>query len=514
MSRVQAADKSSPEAFMLADWRVEPSLNRLLRGDHTVQVEPKLMDVLSFLAKNAGEVVSKDDITNAVWTDQFITDSVVTRAIAALRRALEDDAHNPRYIETISKRGYRLIATVVTQPVVDEVDSRAESPVPSPALAESPAPRTASSASPFVVGQWVRGEHFYGRAAQISEILDGNRNWLWLLGTRRIGKTSLLKQLEYLTASSPESGYFPIFWDLQGAESSDELHEDFAEALLDTEERLGRLGISVSDVAADDLFTSLGRLRRRLRAKNICLLLLCDEVEELIQLKAKDPSLLRKLRRAMQSREGVRSVLASSVRLWALADQKEDTSPFLHGFTPPVYLDPLADDEARALIRQTQLGPDGRQALAASNAFDDRAVEEIRRRCGNHPYLMQLVSERCLDLSDLDEAFEEVATDSMVSFFFSVDFELLSETEQRILYAVAERSAASSKTIQLDLSFDSPSLVGSLNRLEHLGFVRRNQERRFFLVNDFFRRWLQNLPLTRPLSGAAKASHPRSPYDG
>ena len=358
--------------------------------------------------------------------------------------------------------------------------------------------KVGAQAVPYVVGQWVRGDLFYGRAAQIAEILDGNRNWLWLLGTRRVGKTSLLKQLEYLTSNSPTRGYFPIFWDFQGAEHPEELHQDFSDALLDAEERLERLGIDLADVAADDLFASLGRLRRKLRSKDLRLLLLCDEVEELIQLGRKDPALLRKLRRAMQSREGIRSVLASSIRLWALAEQKEDTSPFLHGFTPPVYLDILRDDEARALIRQTQMTAETRPR------FDDQAVERIRERCGNHPYLIQMVGSRYVELGDLDEAFEEVATDAMVSYFFSVDFELLSAPERKIIYSIAERTAASSKTIQHELPLDSPSLIGSLNRLEHLGFIRRNDDRRFYLVNAFFRRWLGNLPLTRPLSDGLK----------
>ena len=60
------------------------------------------------------------------------------------------------------------------------------------------------SIQPFVVGQWVHGEKFYGRRGLIEEILHGNRNWLWLLGTRRIGKTSVLKHVEWLTASRPE----------------------------------------------------------------------------------------------------------------------------------------------------------------------------------------------------------------------------------------------------------------------------------------------------------------------
>ncbi len=78
--------------------------------------------------------------------------------------------------------------------------------------------------TPFVVGQWVRGEKFYGRDALIEEILRGPRNWLWLLGTRRIGKTSLLKQIEHVTSKTPDAGYFPIFWDFQGASDPEELH--------------------------------------------------------------------------------------------------------------------------------------------------------------------------------------------------------------------------------------------------------------------------------------------------
>ncbi len=346
---------------------------------------------------------------------------------------------------------------------------------------------SSASSIPFVVGQWVRGERFYGRAEQLAEILDGHRNWLWLLGTRRVGKTSLLKQLEHLTASEPERGYFPIFWDFQGSEDPEELHLDFNDALLDAEERLEEIDVGMDEVEADDLFVSLGKLRRKLRAKGLKLLLLCDEVEELIKLSEKAPALLRKLRRAMQSREGIRSVLASSIRLWALAEQRDDTSPFLHGFTPPLYIQTLSAGEARSLIRQSQL------PVAARPVFDHASVELIRRRCDNHPYLIQLVCKRCLELGDLEEACEEVATDRMVSYFFAIDFEMLSEVERDVIHLISRQTAATSKSIQKDLGQASGSLSGGLHRLEHLGFIRRDAERRFVLANYFFRRWLADM---------------------
>ncbi len=204
--------------------------------------------------------------------------------------------------------------------------------------------------NPFVVGQWVRKERFYGRASQIREVFEGYRNWLWLLGTRRIGKTSLLRQIEYLAWSAENRQYFPVYWDFQGCENATELHEGFGEALLDAEDRLDEIGLAPDEFEGRDLFASLSRLRRTMRNKGLKLLLLCDEVEELIKIDEHDPALLSRLRRAMQSQDDCRSVLASTIRLWALAKQRPDTSPFLHGFSPPLYIRGLDDDEARALI--------------------------------------------------------------------------------------------------------------------------------------------------------------------
>ena len=185
----------------------------------------------------------------------------------------------------------------------------------------------------------------------IDEILNGPRNSLWVLGTRRIGKTSLLKQIEHLTASE-SSRYVPIFWDFQGADDPDELTLTFTDALLDAEDRLEAIGIEVSELEDEDLFSSMAKLRRTIRSQGRSLLLLCDEVEELLNLHRQDPALLRKLRRAMQSQDGVRSVLTSSIRLCELAEQRGDTSPFLHGFSPPLYISGLSAEEALALVRQ------------------------------------------------------------------------------------------------------------------------------------------------------------------
>lgn len=341
-------------------------------------------------------------------------------------------------------------------------------------------------ANPFVVGQWVRGDRFYGRQALIREILEGPRNSLWVLGTRRIGKTSLLKQLEHL-ASADDGPYLPVFWDFQGADNPDELRLSFADALLDASDRLDAVGLDASAFDGEDLFAAMGSVRRELRSQGRTLLLLCDEVEELLNLHRQDPALLRKLRRAMQSKDGVRSVLTSSVRLCELAEHRDDTSPFLHGFSPPLYISRLLHGEALALVRQERSPADQRPEIEGVDAH------EICRRCDNHPYLIQLVSKRLLETGKLEEACREVASDRMINYFLSVDFEMLSSTEQAVLRLIAEQGSATDASLHAVMQADTADCIDALQRLENLGFISRGDDRSYLLPSFFLRRWLEDL---------------------
>ena len=94
---------------------VQPHVNKVSAKDRTVLLEPKVMEVLACLAMNAGEVVSQDQLMKAVWPDTFVTQDSIKRCVSALRRALDDDAQHPQIIETIRKRGYRLVAPVQRQ---------------------------------------------------------------------------------------------------------------------------------------------------------------------------------------------------------------------------------------------------------------------------------------------------------------------------------------------------------------------------------------------------------------
>jgi len=110
--------------FRVGSWLIEPSLNTISQNGRSTRVEPKVMEVLVCLSRHAGNSVSKEELLETVWRDTFVSDDVLKRSISELRRVFEDDARESRIIETIPKRGYRLLAKV--EPVNGYVANRAE----------------------------------------------------------------------------------------------------------------------------------------------------------------------------------------------------------------------------------------------------------------------------------------------------------------------------------------------------------------------------------------------------
>ena len=85
----------------------------LLRNGNAVTLAPKPFGVLCALARRPGSLLTKHALLDDVWGHQFVTDSVLKTAISEVRAALDDDPKQPRYIETVSRRGYRFIAATI-----------------------------------------------------------------------------------------------------------------------------------------------------------------------------------------------------------------------------------------------------------------------------------------------------------------------------------------------------------------------------------------------------------------
>jgi DNA-binding winged helix-turn-helix (wHTH) protein len=83
---------------------------RLTRAGQPVPLPPKPFAVLCTLVRSPRMLVTKNALLDSVWGHRFVTDSVLKSAISEVRAALGDDPKQPRYIETVSRRGYRFIA--------------------------------------------------------------------------------------------------------------------------------------------------------------------------------------------------------------------------------------------------------------------------------------------------------------------------------------------------------------------------------------------------------------------
>ena len=128
----------SASDFQLGDWWVRPELHRLQNDETSLHLEPRLVNLLVFFAHNPRTVLSKEELFDTIWQSQFVADSALTRSVAELRRALGDNAHQPRYIETIPKRGYRLVAPVQMPKKTDRFATVPSAPVAAEAAAAVP----------------------------------------------------------------------------------------------------------------------------------------------------------------------------------------------------------------------------------------------------------------------------------------------------------------------------------------------------------------------------------------
>jgi DNA-binding winged helix-turn-helix (wHTH) protein len=99
-----------PLCVRFAAFRLDEANALLLCNEKVITLAPRPFGVLCALARQPGCLLTKHALLDEVWGHQFVTDSVLKTAVSEVRAALDDDPKQPRYIETVSRRGYRFIA--------------------------------------------------------------------------------------------------------------------------------------------------------------------------------------------------------------------------------------------------------------------------------------------------------------------------------------------------------------------------------------------------------------------
>jgi hypothetical protein len=353
--------------------------------------------------------------------------------------------------------------------------------------------------NPYTVGGPVRGPHFYGREALIHAILDGNDRAVWVVGNRRIGKTSLLRRLEEL---GTVDGRVAFLISMEAADTVSDLAQCFLDDIETGDDRLARLGLAIGDLQGKSPNAMMRLLDRRGRERGVEVLLLLDEAEALIGIAEREgDDILKDLRREIQRSEALRVVMTATKRLAALNDlcRGWDTSPFLYGVMPR-YLGRLEQDEALGLIRQSQ--------SPAPPIVADGIAEAVLAATDGHPFLTQWLCDRLWTDGVLRPLVaDDLIPDSNLVNLFQLDYNYLAPVERRIL-----------RCLSFVESLDEPGLMGQLGvtmadiqlryliqSLVQLCYVRRAADR-YSTGNRLLHIWLQFWATDAPESPMSDAA--------
>src|SRR5438552_3073492 len=178
--------------YSFGDWTLDTQLYTLHRAGHSLRLRPKVFQVLTYLVAHRDRVVSRQELCEQVWPDQFISDAALESAIRAARQALGDSGRTQQYIQTLHGHGYRFIAPVHCLPAAA-------------APAESAAPHGAPSLL------FRRPPYFVGRDAALAQlaqwwtaVCQGTRQVGLIAGEAGIGKTALVEAFVAQVATTAE----------------------------------------------------------------------------------------------------------------------------------------------------------------------------------------------------------------------------------------------------------------------------------------------------------------------
>ncbi len=166
----------TPVLLGFGEFELDEANACLFRAGQAVALAPTPFLLLCVLARQPGSLVSKDALLDAVWGHRFVSDSVLKTAISDLRKVLVDDPKHPRFIETVSRRGYRFIAV---SPLAASVSA-----------ASTVVPPTDIPHLPSFIGRIAEVARLQGAWERVS---GGQRAVVWLAGEPGIGKTTLIE---------------------------------------------------------------------------------------------------------------------------------------------------------------------------------------------------------------------------------------------------------------------------------------------------------------------------------
>ncbi|RQW04511.1 ATP-binding protein, partial [candidate division KSB1 bacterium] len=334
--------------------------------------------------------------------------------------------------------------------------------------------------NPFIVGDWIkRDEDFFGRSELIEKYLALNRQYYWLIGARRMGKTSLLRYLQRQYQKLP--GLLPLFWDVAGANYAYDLKLSFLDCVEAGKSYFDRneIEIDIDKLEHESILAIFRWLIRQCEKCDVRIILLIDESEALFQVAIADAQFLNRFKAMLFNHQNLHIILASNHGLahYDTLATAHFTAPFLQPFLPPDYLMPWRTEEALSFLARCTMNQEEKQ--------------QVKIVTGCLPFLVQMVCFYYFDLGYLDNALDKINQDSILDLFFRNDFQNFDQNDSALLATISENEPISLDQIQRLAKKKFNQLEQRLSTLTWLGFLAQNDTQNYSLSNQFLRDWMK-----------------------
>ena len=395
---------SHPVRIRFAEFELDEANASLLRHGVPVALAPTPFTLLCVLAGQAGSLLTKDALLDTVWGHRFVSESVLKTAISDLRMALGDSAQQPRYIETVPRRGYRFIAAALA----------ASSASFAPTAVATVAARSSVS--------------FIGRAGALEKLQQtwaltcgGQRSLIWIAGEPGIGKTTLIEQfvdrldgiacarghcVEHYGAGEP---YLPVLEALADLCRNDPILPTLLRAVaptwllqlpwLSTAEERDGLRRELAGVGPERMLREMGELLDRYTEQRPLLLVTED-------LHWSDRATIQLIDYVARRRGHTRLMWLSSFRVAEVVALEHPLNSLrhelrLHRRCEEVVLDPFSETEVADYVAQR----------SASLAQDEAFVRALHERTDGVPLFVSSVISEVMDQTHDKATIEARLTD-------------------------------------------------------------------------------------------------------
>lgn len=325
-------------------------------------------------------------------------------------------------------------------------------------------------------------ELFYNREYLVKELIQPDPRAYYIRGNRRIGKTSLLQQINRQLLNSENA--LPIYVDLEGVESIMDLAEYFQWAINKTLDAIGLPAVVFKE--NEKIFDTITAWLKYNQQINRHSFLILDEAEELLGLSNNDLARLHRI--LVKGSKNLTVIITATNRLQEFFHRHDGKTNFLENFiTKPI--GGLSSEDAEKLIRQSQ-HPNSRVEV------DETTVKNIIRYAGTHPFLIQRLCFNLFENGTLRKVQEkDLVLDKELRDIIRIDFNHLDPDHQQVLLHFSWEQGLSTNTIN---GFTKTKTDSILLELEQLGFLR-SEGQQYYLGNYFLAQWLEEQQPPVPL---------------